>query len=127
MFIFIDISTVVGAYPNNAVFSPAENINFNWYFANDLHEASKSRKSYFSIALKTFLAFSDRYLTAFFKSMSCTLTIGYGLYTPVDSNDLLVTMLVIFVGAIVFALTVSQLIAMMDQINVGSLKFKVTC
>jgi hypothetical protein len=36
-------------------------------------------------------------------------------------------MLVIFVGAIVFALTVSQLIAMMDQINVGSLKFKVTC
>ena len=58
--------------------------------------------------------------------MSCTLTIGYGLYTPVDSNDLVVTMMVIFAGAIIFALTVSQLIAMMDQINVGSLKFKVT-
>jgi len=103
-------TTSVGAYPNNAVFSPAENINFNWYYANDLHEASKT--------------FSDRYLTAFFKSMSCTLTIGYGLYTPVDSNDLVVTMMVIFAGAIIFALTVSQLIAMMDQINVGSLKFK---
>lgn len=57
--------------------------------------------------------------------MSCTLTIGYGLYTPVNESDVVVTMVVIFFGAIIFALIVSQLIAMMDQINVGSLKFKV--
>ncbi|CAG5080937.1 Oidioi.mRNA.OKI2018_I69.PAR.g9744.t1.cds [Oikopleura dioica] len=103
-------STSDGHRPENAIFTPSENMNFNWYYANDLHEATKT--------------FGEIYITALFKSMSCTLTIGYGLYTPVNESDVVVTMVVIFFGAIIFALIVSQLIAMMDQINVGSLKFK---
>ena len=52
------------------------------------------------------------------------LSIGYGCYTPNNESDMWATISVLFVGCVVFALFLSQMISLIDQINMSEKIFK---
>ena len=56
--------------------------------------------------------------------MSHMLSIGYGCVTPNIIEDMWATVSVLFVGCLVFALFLSQMISLIDQINMGEKIFK---
>ena len=56
--------------------------------------------------------------------MSHMLSIGFGVYMPNVMADMTATILVLLVGCVVFALFLSQMISLIDQINLGEKKFK---
>ena len=66
----------------------------------------------------------DNQLKALFKSMSHMLSIGFGVYMPNVLPDMVATICVLLVGCVVFALFLSQMISLIDQINLGEKKFK---
>ena len=51
--------------------------------------------------------------------MSHMLSIGYGCYTPNIIEDMWATVIVLFVGCLLFALFLSQMISLIDQLNMG--------
>merc|ERR1719192_655391 len=67
---------------------------------------------------------SEMYIRSLFKSLSHMLSIGYGCNTPNIAEDMWATVFVLFVGCLVFALFLSQMISLIDQMNMGEKIFK---
>jgi len=102
---------------NNTLFTPKKQADTHSWF----HKA----EMYFPIdhnsRAKTIL---EKYFWSVFKSMSHMLTIGYGVNCPHIMVDLWTSSFVMFSGAIIFALFISQIIAIANQMRDRATKFK---
>jgi len=90
-------------------YGPAESLDQSWIYLSGIKEYPHEGEMYFH---------------ALFKSMSHMLSIGYGCYTPNIIEDMWATVAVLFVGCLVFALFLSQMISFIDQLNMGEKIFK---
>ena len=89
-------------------YGPAEALEQSWIYQSGLDQDNDGK----------------RYFKALFKSMSHMLSIGYGCYTPTIIEDMWATVVVLFIGCCIFALFLSQMIALIDQINMSEKIFK---
>ena len=111
-------------------YGPAESLVQSWIFQSGFDTAEVSEgERYFKAGFR-FLELlyeyflSDNQNKALFKSMSHMLSIGFGVYMPNVLPDMVATICVLLVGCVVFALFLSQMISLIDQINLGEKKFK---
>ena len=89
-------------------FGPADSLTQSWIYQSGIEDQPHG----------------EMYFHALFKSMSHMLSIGYGVYTPSIIEDMWATVSVLFVGCLVFALFLSQMISLIDQLNMGEKIFK---
>ena len=68
--------------------------------------------------------FGEAYFWSLFKSFSHMLSIGYGVNTANVQTDMIGTIFALFVGKLVFALFLSQMISLIDSINMSEKIFK---
>lgn len=104
----IPSSTDQGGPINGTMYGPKDTYTFSWvYNAN----------------IGSMLPY-QQYFWCLFKSMSHMLTIGYGVNTPTLMSDLWTSIFVMFVGALTFALFLSQIISLVDQMKITATNFK---
>ena len=89
-------------------YGPAESLDQSWIYLSGIKDYPHG----------------EMYFHSLFKSMSHMLSIGYGCYTPNIIEDMWATVAVLFVGCLVFALFLSQMISLIDQLNMGEKIFK---
>jgi hyperpolarization activated cyclic nucleotide-gated potassium channel 2 len=107
LFLVPTVSTK-GRPPNGTNFSPRESYEHSWFYGSDI----LSKSTY------------QQYAWCLFKSMSHMLTIGYGVNTPHVMSDLWTSIFVMFTGALTFALFLSQIISIVDQMKISGTRFK---
>ena len=111
-------------------YGPAETLEQSWIYQSGLDQLNDGSR-YFKSRISTlwslqivFFRFLQSRPKALFKSMSHMLSIGYGCYTPTIIEDMWATVVVLFIGCCIFALFLSQMIALIDQINMSEKIFK---
>ena len=120
-------------------YGPGDSLDQSWIFSSGVHykvresmtSVTNERPPIASRAVFRFLdkvtdpnLFGEAYFWSLFKSFSHMLSIGYGVNTANVQTDMIGTIFALFVGKLVFALFLSQMISLIDSINMSEKIFK---
>lgn len=94
-------------------FGPGDSLDQSWIFSSGVHYKVTDPN-----------LFGEAYFWSLFKSFSHMLSIGYGVNTANVQTDMIGTIFALFVGKLVFALFLSQMISLIDSINMSEKIFK---